>query len=103
MAVDGSFELALEGYPVLGSVKPRSTETYLFQPFPRGSQYANGFPQPSEKHEPDPVSPQHRGPPRTEVSSHPESGISNSRVSVPSVGIVAEESSNSISGVDRKR
>ncbi|KAF7816223.1 putative polynucleotide adenylyltransferase [Senna tora] len=103
MPVDGSFELALEGYPVIGGVKSRLSENYFSHPSTWGSQHANGLPHPSEKHESDTVSPQLRGPPRPEVSSHPESGISNSRSSVPSMDVVAEESSNSISEVDRRR
>lgn len=96
--MDNSFEPALDGYPVLGSAKGRLQETYFSQPSMRVSQYANGFPHPSEKQESDRVNPQLQGPPRPEVSNHPESGISNS-----SMGVVMEESSNSISGVDRKR
>ncbi|XP_028768831.1 uncharacterized protein LOC114726413 isoform X2 [Neltuma alba] len=103
VSVDGIFEPALEGYPLIGNIRPRLSDTYFSQPSTRGSQYANGFLHPSEKHEADTVSPQLRGPSRTDISSHPEPGISSSGGSVPSSGVMAEESPNSIAGVDHKR
>lgn len=103
MSLDGIFEPALEGYPAIGNIRPRLSETYFSQPSTRGSHYANGFLHPSEKNEADTVTPQLSGTPRTEVSTHPESGISSSGGSVPSPGVMAEESSNSISGADLKR
>ncbi|KAI9118044.1 hypothetical protein K1719_010376 [Acacia pycnantha] len=103
MSLDGIFEPALEGYPVIGNIRPRLSETYFSQPSTRGSQYANGFLHPSEKNEADTVTPQLCGTPRTEVSTHPESGISSSGGSVPSPGVMAEESSSSISGAEHKR
>ncbi|XP_054818603.1 uncharacterized protein LOC129318086 isoform X2 [Prosopis cineraria] len=103
VSMDGIFESALEGYPVIGSIRPRLSETYFSQPSSRGSQYSNGFLHPSEKHEADIFSSQLRGPPRTEASSHPESGISSSGCPVPSLGGMAEESSNSISGANHMR
>lgn len=105
VSVDSIFEPSLEGYPVIGNIRPRLPEPYFSQPSPRGPQYANGFLYPSEKHEVDTVVPQLRGPPTTEVSSpnHPESGISSSGGSVPSSGDMAEESSSSMPEPDDKR
>lgn len=105
LSVEGSFEPFLEGYPSLGSAKARSPETYFCQPSTWGSRHANGFPHSVEKHESGsgPVSPQLHGPPRTEVSSHPDPGNSSPKGSVPTMGIVAEERSNSLSVVDAKR
>ena len=103
LSMEGSFEHPLEGYPALGSAKTRSSETYVTQPVIWGPRHANGFPHSSEKLESGIVSPQLRGPPRTEVSSHPESGISTPRGSVPSTGVVTEERSDSLSAVDHKR
>ncbi|KAI4307551.1 hypothetical protein L6164_030725 [Bauhinia variegata] len=73
LSADGSFELALEGYPVL------------------------------EKLESDPVSPQLSGLLKTEVSSPRESNISSSKGSVSGSGVLAEEGSNSLSEVNNKR
>ncbi|KAK4274912.1 hypothetical protein QN277_018073 [Acacia crassicarpa] len=103
MSLNGIFDPALEGYPVIGNIRPRLSEPYFSKSSTRGSQYANGFLHPSEKIEADAVTPQLRGTPRTEVSTHPESGISSSGGSVPSPGVMAEESSNSVSGADHKR
>lgn len=103
LPVEGSFEPALEGYPALGNGKARSLETYFSQPSTWSSRHANGFPHLSDKHESGSVSPQLRGPPRTEVSNHPEPGVSTSRVSVPNMGIMTEERSNSLSVADPKR
>ncbi|KAE9606049.1 hypothetical protein Lal_00024986 [Lupinus albus] len=102
LSLEGSSELSVEGYPAPGSAKSRSAETYFFQPSVWGSRYANGFPHSSENQESGSVSPQLNGSPRTEVSSHLESGISAS-ASSPDIGIVAEERSNSLPVVDRKR
>lgn len=103
LSVEGSSELAVEGYPALGSAGARSSETYFFQPSTWGSHYANGFPHSSEKHESGSVSPQLHGSPRTEVSSHPESEIFASQGSVSDTVTVVEERSNSLSVVDHKR
>ncbi|OIW04411.1 hypothetical protein TanjilG_32603 [Lupinus angustifolius] len=103
LSVEGSSEVALEGYPAPGSAKSRTSETYFFQPSMWGSHYANGFLHSSEKPESGSVSPQLHGSPRTEVSNHLESGISASSGSMPDTGMVAEERSNSLPVVDRKR
>ncbi|MED6202649.1 hypothetical protein PIB30_107647, partial [Stylosanthes scabra] len=100
LSVEGSFEHPLEGYPALGSAKARSSEMYFTQPAIWGPRHANGFSHTSEKHESGTVSPQHRGPPRTEVSNLHESGISATKGSAPSTGVVSGESSDSLSAVD---
>lgn len=101
--VEGSYEHALEGYPAHGSAKDRSLETYFSQPSTWGSRHANGFPHSSEKYESGSLSPQLHGSPRSEVSNHPDSGISTSRGSVSNVGVVAEEMPDSLSVVDPER
>ncbi|RDX95415.1 hypothetical protein CR513_22061, partial [Mucuna pruriens] len=104
LSTEGTFEHALEGYPVLGSTKTRSSETFFPQPSTWGSHYAtNGFLHSSEKQESGSVSPQLHVAPRTEMSNYPDSGISNSRDAVPNTGVVTEEGSNSLSVVDSKR
>ncbi|CAL0315671.1 unnamed protein product [Lupinus luteus] len=103
LTVEGGSEVALEGYPAPGSAKSRTSETYFFQPSMWGSHYGNGFLHSSEKPESGSVSPQLHGSPRTEVSNHLESGISASSGSMPDTGMVAEERSNSLPVVDRKR
>lgn len=103
LSVEGSFEPALEVYPGLSNGRPRSSETYFSQPSTWGARHANGFPHSSDKHESGSSSPQLRGSPRTEVSNHPDQGISTSGVSVPNTEIAAEEKSNSLSVADPKR
>lgn len=103
LSVEASFEPALEGYPAHSNGRPRSSETYFSQPSTWGARHANGFPHSSDKHESGSVSPQLRGSPRTEVSNHPDQGISTSRASVPNTGIVTEEKSDSLSVADPKR
>ncbi|MED6225348.1 hypothetical protein PIB30_092853, partial [Stylosanthes scabra] len=97
LSVEGSFEHPLEGYPALGSAKAKSSEMYFTQPAIWGPRHANGFSHTSEKHESGTLSPQHRGPPRTEVSNLHESGISATKGSAPSTGVVSGESSDSLS------
>ncbi|XP_019461294.1 PREDICTED: uncharacterized protein LOC109360692 [Lupinus angustifolius] len=102
LSSEGSSELSVEGYPAPSSAKARSSETYFFQPSMWGSHSANGFPHSSENQESGSVSPQLHGSPRTEVSSHLESGISASGC-LPDIGIAPEERSNALPVVDRKR
>ncbi|XP_020216409.1 uncharacterized protein LOC109800120 isoform X2 [Cajanus cajan] len=100
LSAEGTFEHALEGYPALGSTKTRSSETYFPQPSTWGSHYANGFLHSSEKHESGSVSPQLRVAPRTETTNYPDSATSGG--TVPNIGVVTEERSNSLSVIDSK-
>ncbi|CAI8585976.1 unnamed protein product [Vicia faba] len=103
LSLEGNFEPALEGYPALSNGRARSSETYFSQSPTWGARNANGFPHPSDKHESGSESPQLRGSPRTEMSNHPDPGISTSRVSVPNTVTVTEESSISLPVADPKR